>query len=162
MGLSPSTQWQESYRFKMGIQSELRSDGSLERHKARLVAKGYQRRHRIDFQDTFSPVVCFTTIRCLIALAVSRNWPLYQIDVNNAFLHGNLYEDVNMTVSDGMSCPPYLVCKLKKSLYGLKQSSRQWFSKLTMEFSLQGYTQSKKDYFVFTKKMTTSITILAI
>lgn len=67
-----------------------------------------------------------------------------------------------MTAPDGMNCPPNMVCKLKKSLYGVKQSSRQWLSKLIIELSNQGYTQSKNDYLVFTKQTETSITILSI
>ena len=135
---------------------KLRSDGSLERHKARLVAKVYHQKHGFYFQETFSPVVRLTTVWCLIALAIGCNWSLCQLDVNNSFLHGNLHEDVYMTAPEGMNCPPHMVCKLKKSLYGLKQSSRQWFSKLTIELSHQGYTQSKNDYSVFTKQTKTS------
>ena len=95
---------------------KLKSDGTLERHKARLVAKGYHQQHGFDFQEAFSPVVRLTMIRCLIALAVSCNWPLYQLDVNSAFLHGDLHEDVYMTIPEGMTCVPHMVCKLKKSL----------------------------------------------
>lgn len=67
-----------------------------------------------------------------------------------------------MQIPDGLNCSPHLVCKLKKSLYELNQASREWFSKLTTELFIQGYTQSKNDYLVFTKRTDTSITILAI
>ena len=141
---------------------KLKSDDSVERYKARLVAKGYTQEYGVNFLETFSPVVCMTTVRYIIALAASYNWLIYQIDINNAFLHGVLHEDVYMQIFDGLTQSPNMVCKLKKSLYGLKQSSHQWFSKLTHELFTQGFSQSKLDYSLFTHKTSTSISIVAI
>ncbi|KAJ0567388.1 putative RNA-directed DNA polymerase [Helianthus annuus] len=129
-----------------------KSNGEVERYKARLVAKGFNQREGIDFDETFSLVVKMVTIRCIISLSVQNDWPLYQLDVNNAFLYGNLKEEVYMTIPDGLNaCHHNKVCKLNKSLYGLKKAPRMWNEKLVNALLKIGFYQSKCDYSMFIK-----------
>ena len=101
-----------------------KADGSVERYKSRLVIKGFTQTYGIDYQETFSPVEKLNTIRVLISLAANLDWPLHQFDVKNAFLHGDLEEEVYMDIPPGFvpSTKRSVVCKLKKALYRLKQS----------------------------------------
>jgi hypothetical protein len=127
-----------------------KSDGSLERYKARLIAKGFTQTYGIDYLETFAPVAKLNSVRVLLSLAANRDWPLQQLNVKNAFLNGDLEEEVYM------DAPPRFgekfgtkVCKLKKSLYGLKQSPRAWLEKFTRFVKSQGYTQGQGDHTMF-------------
>ncbi|KAJ0480735.1 putative RNA-directed DNA polymerase [Helianthus annuus] len=139
-----------------------KASGEVERYKARLVAKGFNQREGIDFGETFSPVVKMVTVRVVLKLAVNNNWPLYQMDINNAFLYGTLYEDVYMTQPQGYSSNDNKVCKLVKSLYGLKQAPRQWNERLTNVLTSMGFVQSVCDYSLFVMSRQSVIIILLV
>ena len=140
----------------------MKAAGSLERLKARLVVWGFTLRLGIDYDEVFSPVLKRTTIRTLIALAAHKGWVISQLDANNAFLHGDLHEEVYKHVPKGILNPEKKVCRLRKSLYGLKQASRQWFQNLSSILTVLGYQQSTCDHSLFINKSSTHITIVAI
>ncbi|KAG8496312.1 hypothetical protein CXB51_009046 [Gossypium anomalum] len=130
------------------------SDGTIARYKGRLVVKCYLQEAGIDFHETFSPVVKPTIIRVVLALAVKFGWQLRQVDINNAFLNGNLSEEIYMVQPPGFEQQhggPNLVCRLKKALYGLKQAPRAWFSKPRDFLLASHFMLAKSDGSLFIK-----------
>lgn len=125
--------------------------GSFQRLKARLVAKGFHQAPGIDFCETFSPVIKASTLRIILTLAVSKGWTIRQIDINNAFLNGELEEVVYMNQSEGFidKTKPDHVCKLENALYGLKQAPRAWHEKLKTTLMSWKFRQSAADTFLF-------------
>lgn len=128
-----------------------------------MVAKGFTHREGIDFHDTFSPVAKITSIHCILAVAAIKGWELQQLDVNNAFLYGELDEEIYMKPPLGhYAVKTNKVCHLQKSLYGLCQASRQWNTKLSSTLAEFGFIQSKVDYSLFIKNTASSFVTLLI
>ena len=140
------------------------SDGEVERFKGRLVAKGYAQAYGIDYEETFAPVVRFASIRTIIAFAVQNNLLIHQMDVVTAFLNGNLCEEIYMQQPDGyiQEGNEHLVCKLKKSLYGLKQSPRCWNTALDDQLKSLQFVQSNADPCVYVQRKSASLIIIAV
>ncbi|PKU76067.1 Retrovirus-related Pol polyprotein from transposon TNT 1-94 [Dendrobium catenatum] len=141
---------------KWTYRTKRHSDGSIAKYKARLVAQGNHQEYGLDYTETFSPVVKLPTIRILLAIALHRDWPVHQMDVANAFLHGSLNETVYMSQPKGFedNNNPDYVCRLNKAIYGLKQAPRQWYNTFTSFLLSIGFTHSKSDssLFIFRKQ----------
>jgi hypothetical protein len=122
-------------------------NGCVQRYKARLVAQGYTQAEGVDYSEVFSPVVPNTTIRSLLALSNAKNWEVHPMDVKTAFLQGNVEEEIYMRQPGGYVNEelPNHVCKLKKSIYGLKQSARCWNNAIDTFLKSGGYKQKKSD-----------------
>ncbi|GKF12989.1 ribonuclease H-like domain-containing protein [Tanacetum coccineum] len=127
------------------------ADGMLCRYKARLMVNGSTQLEGVDVDETFSPVVKLGTIQTVLSLAASRYWPIHQLDVKNAFLHGDLSKTVYMhqTLAFRDYVHPDYVCLLQQSLYGLKQAPKAWFQRFTSYITRVGFNHSRCDSSLF-------------
>ena len=121
------------------------ASGNVVRYKARLVAKGYSQVAGVDFNETFALVANFSTIRCILALGAIMDFEMHQMDVKTAFLNSNLEEAIYMDQPQGF-VQGNMVCKLKKSFYGMKQSPRAWYECIHAFFIKEGLVRSHKDH----------------
>jgi hypothetical protein len=149
--LVPPAASQNLIGCKFVFRTKRNPDGTISRYRARLVAKGFHQRPGLDYSQTFSPVVKPATIRLILSIDVLHGWSLRQLDINNAFLHGNLEETVFMHQPPGFkdTSKPHYVCKLKKSIYGLKQAPRQWYKALRDALLQFGFVHSATDTSLF-------------
>ena len=138
--------------------------GNTERYKARLVAKGFTQEEGIDYTETFSPVSKKDSLRVILALVAHFDLELEQMDVKTAFLNGDLEEEVYMKQPEGFSSSEGqdLVCKLKKSIYGLKQASRQWYLKFHDVISSFGFEENVMDQCIYLKESGSKICFLVL
>ena len=116
-----------------------------------MVAKRYTQQYGLDYYDTFSPVAKIASVRLLLSMAAMRSWPLFQLDIKNVFLHRDLVEEVYMEQPPSLAAQGEsgLVCKLRRSLYGLKQSPQTWFSRFSSMVQEFGMIRSVADYSIF-------------
>lgn len=130
---------------------KLCADGTLDKLKSRLVARGNEQEEGIDYLETFYPVVRVATIRTVLHVATVQKWSIKQLDVQHAFLHGDLKETVYMKQPPGFedSAHPHFVCKLRKAIYGLKQAPRAWFDKFSSFLLEFGFRCTTRDPSLF-------------
>jgi hypothetical protein len=140
------------------------ADGSIEKNKARFVSRGFSQKEGIDYEETFSPVSRYTSIRTIIDLAANKKWNLHQMDVKTTFLNGVIEEEVYIEQPQGFEVQ-YMknhVCKLKKDLYGLKQAPRAWYGRIDSFPTSLGFTKSKDDSNLYFKVMNDDPIILLL
>ena len=139
-------------------------EGNVHIYKARLVAKGYKQIHGLDYDETFSPVAMIKSIRIMLAIAAYNDYEIWQMDVKTAFLNGNLVEDVYMTQPEGFVDPVQTrkVCKLQRSIYGLKQASRSWNIRFDQAIKEFGFDQNADEPCVYKKTSGSAVIFLIL
>ena len=146
------------------FKTKVDGDGNIERYKARLVAQGFTQKFGVDYDQTFSPVVSFESVRSIIAIAAKNGLKLHQMDVKTAFLNGELKEEIFLKQPEGFVVKGHedYVCKLKRSIYGLKQSARCWNVELDRKLKNMGFSQSKNDPCIYIKEAREGYCIIAV
>jgi len=142
---------------------KIKADGSLDRYKARLVALGNHQKYGVHYKEIFAPVAKMGTIRTILAIAASKHWCLHQLDVKNAFLHGDLTEDIYMRPPASLfSTPTSAVCKLRRSLHGLKQAPRAWYERFTSILLQFDFLKRKYEASLFLRKTAHGVVFLLV
>ena len=139
-------------------------DENVHIYKARLVAKGFRQVQGVNYNETFSPVAMLKSVRIILAIAAYFDYEIWQMDVKTAFLNGNLTEDVYMMQPEGFVDPTNAgkICKLQKSIYGLKQASRSWnihFDEVVKGF---GFIKNEEEACVYKKESGSSVAFLIL
>lgn len=139
-------------------------NGDIATYRARLVAKGFTQKYGIDYLETYSPVIRFSNLRLLLAMTAELNLETVHLDVETAFLNGDIDEDIYMSQPEGFEEPGFenKVCLLKKAIYGLKQSSRLWYQKAHSVLLNLKFKQSEIEPCIFFKNTLESIVIVAL
>ncbi|GJR82586.1 retrotransposon protein, putative, ty1-copia subclass [Tanacetum coccineum] len=161
VNLSPGC---KTVRSKWLFKKKTDMDGIVHVYKARLVAKGYTQLYEVDYEETFSPVADISAIRILISIAAYYDYEIWQMDVKIAFLNGYLDEDIYMVQPEGFVDPnhPRKVCKLQRSIYGLKQASRSWYKRFDEEIKRFRFAQNLDEPCVYQKASESNVTFLIL
>ncbi|WZZ15660.1 hypothetical protein YC2023_108749 [Brassica napus] len=140
------------------------ANGQIDRKKTRLVARGFTQTYGEDYIDTFAPVAKLHTVRIVLSIATNLEWDLWQMDVKNAFLQGELEDEVYMLPPPGLEhlVKPGNVLRLKKAIYGLKQSPRAWYRKLSTTLNGRGFRKSELDHTLFTLVTSSGIIVILV
>ncbi|GAB2268162.1 hypothetical protein Dimus_038698 [Dionaea muscipula] len=149
--LEDRSEGQKPIGCKWVFKTKRDAKGNIERYKARLVAKGYNQKEGVDYNETFSPVSTKDSLRIFMALVAHFNLELHQMDVKTAFLNGDLHEEIYMLQPDGFIEDDNKVCRLRKSIYGLKQASRQWYLKFNEVITSFGFLENTLDECIYMK-----------
>ena len=146
------------------FKKKIGADGHIDTFKARLVAKGYRQRQGVDYDETFSPVAMIKSIMILLAIAAHYDYEVWQMDVKTAFLNGNLEEEVYMIQPEGYTSKefPEKVCRLQRSIYGLKQASRSWNMRFDKTVRSYNFIKNEDEPCVYKKISGSAITFLVL
>jgi hypothetical protein len=136
--------------------------GNIVRYKARLVAKGYSQIPGVDYFDTFAPVVRLESLRALLAIAAVKDLEMRQLDVKGAYLNGELQEEVFMEQPPGYDDGSGRKCRLMRTLYGLKQSGREWNRKLHGLLTKNGFDRLEVDHGVYLRQINDKFVIITV
>jgi transposase InsO family protein len=162
--LAPLPKTRKSIGCKWVFRTKRNALGEVTRHKARLVAKGYSQIYGVDFNETFAPVAKFNTIRCILAIGATYDLEMHQMDVKTAYLNPSLQEEIYMDQPKGFiqEGREHLKCKLKKAIYGLKQSGREWYNDIDGTLANEGFTRSDADHSLYIKQTSEYLLIVIV
>lgn len=140
------------------------ADGQIVKYKVRFVARGFAQTHGVDYNETFAPVVRYSSLRLLFSLCAQHDWELHQMDVKSAYLNGDLEEEIYMEQPEGFTVPGKEdhVCLLKKSLYGLKQAGRTWHHKIDLVFKREGFASLSAETCMYIRRDSDRTIIIAL